>query len=395
MNNSPILNNIPSSNRDPFGYKSINSSSIHNENQKEVREDIIDLFNKYNAIERVNVYQNSVTRIENDYIKSVLNYLRQKVDNLEAFLGTLSPNTNPKAYNIYADSMVTQNDYHSIIDSKTGVVLAEPIKRVSKCALFDVNTDSVFLPKGLNVNIVNSIGRTISDVDNDVYSPFTLKEDLYWIRHSIVGLGESEIGCDYIITLPEEIMTTNDINEIIVNPFNAVIKDVAVRYGDSSSWESVNYSSAISNDSSILKHNKTARIIFPKKRANQIKITVATSIFNDITYNSKTATYGIKSISAYINDYDDFVGSTFEAYVSIPTNIQISLTNIIPSYENKNMQYKDFSFEIFEKNVLGEYVKITKDFPILPNSNDLKLVCRFARTNKESAINKVTLVYNV
>lgn len=390
-----IINNIPSSNRNQFGYKSINSSAIHNENQKEVREEIIDLFNKYNALERVNTYQNEVTRIENDYIQSCLKYLKDKVDLLEFSLATLTPSNPSKMHVINTDSIITNNGYNTVIDKKAGVLFPNPIRKVSKCALFDSTTDSVFIPKGLNVDIIDSIGSSTNSVDHDIYAPFTLKEDLYWTRYSEVSSSVDQVGVDYIITLPEEIMTTNDINEIIVNPFNAAIKNISVRYGDSSKWVDVNHSLAISQgDTKFHDHNKIVRVIFPKQKANQIKITVATSLFTDLTSNTKETIYGLKSVAAFINDYDDFSNSKFEATVDIPSNGQITITNITPEYENRTLSYNDCTFELFEM-VNGSFVKITRDFPFILNSNKIKVIGTYAKQNKESAIRGVVITYTV
>ena len=77
-----IVNNIPSSNRKDFGYKAINSSSVHNKNQEEILNDILDLYNKTNSIEKVINEQLDYIKLENTMLESIYSTMYNKYRDL-------------------------------------------------------------------------------------------------------------------------------------------------------------------------------------------------------------------------------------------------------------------------------------------------------------------------
>jgi hypothetical protein len=92
----------------------------------------------------------------------------------------------------------------------------------------------------LNVNILNrsNVG-IVTQTDNVYYAPFYKDNNLYWTRKCVTDGSVESIMTDYIITLPEDIMTTPEMNEIYINPFMCNVKQIYTRYGDSTLWESV------------------------------------------------------------------------------------------------------------------------------------------------------------
>ncbi|HFL8128256.1 TPA: hypothetical protein ACG5GR_003860, partial [Clostridioides difficile] len=80
--NKVVINNLPVSNRKDFGYKAINTSSMHNDNQNNMLNDILDLFNKTNDIERMLNNNINLIKLENAQLEAVNSNLVQKYNQL-------------------------------------------------------------------------------------------------------------------------------------------------------------------------------------------------------------------------------------------------------------------------------------------------------------------------
>lgn len=404
--NNVIINNIPSATRKEFGYKSINRSDEHNTNQNEILDDILDLFNKTNAIERTITETMDFIKYENGNLESLNNMLLDKFESLRVQYEELKNNTQERRIGTTpADCNIYDTTFGAIIDKRTSSITARPSLKVSKFAVFDDVADSMFLPDTLNVNILNKTDQgIISQNDNDIYAPFYKDNNLYWTRKVVTDASIEYIETEYIITLPEDIMTTPEMNEIYINPFMCKVREVYTRYGDSTLWESVtgqDFNLAIDNsDTETLTSNirsyRPIRLNFANKKVNQIKILVRTDSYVEGETNLRTFMYGLKEIGGYINYYSNYDTSSFQYDVTIPESVNYMVTGIT-TYFNNGSEFgnysKDWSYEIYYKDADNNYHKITDNFPFTPVTSDLRVRVRFGERYNEMNIRKIELTY--
>lgn len=401
-----IINNIPSATRREFGFKSINSSEEHNENQNEILNDILDLFNKTNAIERTITENMDFIKYENGNLEAINNMLLDKFEALKIQYEELKEDKLDRVFTITpADCSIYDNTFGAVIDKRTNSITSRPSLKVSKFSIFDDVSDSLFLPDTLNANILDETNvGIISKNDNDIYAPFYKDDNLYWTRRTITDSSVEYLRTEYIITLPEDIMTTPEMNEIYINPFMCKVLSVYTRYGDSTLWESVSgieFNPAIDNknaetlDSNIRSY-RPIRINFANKKVNQIKILLKADNYTEGQTNLRTFVYGIKEIGAYINYYSNYDTSSFQFEAIIPNDSNYSITGVKAYFNNgsENGNYfKDYSYEIYYKDADNNYHKITDNFPFAPPTNDLRIKVRFGERYDEMNIRKMELTY--
>lgn len=401
-----IINNIPSANRKNFGYKSINRSEEHNENQNEMLADILDLYNKTNAIERVLNRNMDFIKSENSYLESLNSIILNKYNDLLSQYEELKNDATERRLLITPSSCyASDKKYGAVIETKTSSITRRPNSKISKFAIFDEVADSMYLPDTLTVTITddNSNG-VITKSNNDIYSPFYKDDNLYWTRRVVTDNTVEKMRTNYIITLPEEIMTTPLMNELYINPFMCKVIEVYCRYGDSALWESIEgqlYNPAISNasDSSVdsdIQSIRPIKLNFENKKINQIKILVESDMYTEGESNFRTFMYGLKEINGYINYYSDYESSSFEFEASIPDTDLYEITGIKVYFNNgsdSGVYYQDFNYEFFYKDNDDEYHKITDTFPFTPPTNNIKVRCTFGERYYEINIRKIEIIY--
>ena len=400
-----LINNVPSTQRGNYGYKSINKSHSHNENQDNIMNDILDLYNKANDIERTLKQNESYIKTENSYLSDLNKKLLNKFELLYQQYIELSNDSEDRKIFIYpSDCYVNDRKYGAVIDDKTDTITKRPRNKISKFVTRDDITNKVYIPNSLQIAITNeNEEEIISSNDNDIYSPFD-NSNLYWTRRAVADNTLEKIRTNYIITLPDEIMTTALINELYINPFMCKIIKVYYRYGNSSSWEEVpgqEYHPSIqySEDSSIesdINSIRPVKLNFTSIKANQIKIVLESSIYSEGETNLRTFFYGIKEIAGYINYYNDYETSYFTADVEIPDDNDYEITGMSVLFNNDTNEgkfYKDIEYEFYYKDEDDEYHKIADVFPFTLPKNNLRIKCIFGGNYNDISIKKLILQY--
>lgn len=401
-----IINNIPSANRKSFGYKSINKSKDHNDNQNEMLADILDLYNKTNAIERVLNRNMDFIKKENSYLSSLNNTMLNKYNELLSEYEELKNDATERRLLITPSSCVSNDKtYGAVIDTKTSSITKKPDSKISKFSIFDEVSDSMYLPDTLNVTITdNNLNGIITKSDNDIYSPFYKDDNLYWTRKVVTDNTVGKIRTNYIITLPEEIMTTPLMNELYINPFMCKVTEVYCRYGDSALWESIpgqvhNPAIGIAGVSSLdsdIQSIRPFKLNFESRKINQIKIVVQADMYTEGETNLRTFMYGIKEISGYINYHSDYESSSFEFETFLPDDDMFEITGIKVYFNNSSESYiyfEDFNYEFYYKDNNDEYHKITDTFPFTPPTQNIKVKCTFGERYYEINIRKIEIMY--
>lgn len=399
-----IVNNIPFSNRKDFGYKAINSSTVHNQNQDEILNDILDLYNKTNSIEKVINEQLDYIKLENSTLESIYLALYNKYKDLYQRYEAMLNIKDDKRYIATAqDCTVFDDEFGAVIDNIACDITVRPSKKVSKFVIFDSITDSVYIPDTLNVSVqeTNTKG-IISAINNDLYAPFYKDNNLYWTRKVVTDNTVEQIETEYIINLAEDIMTTFDMNEIFISPFLCRVKSVYGRFGDSNIWELIsgqeNHDAIKLNTGTLgyINNNRPFRLNFPNTKVNQLKIVLVSSNYTEGETNLRTFSFGLKQLGAYINYYNDYEPNTFQFDVSLKDNKGLTITDVTPYFNNAvefGRYSKDFVCDIYYKDTSGYYHKIVDSFPFVPPTEDIRVRCKFGKNLKEANVKYVELKY--
>lgn len=382
------LTNIPSITRKDFGFRSLNKSESLNSFQDEMLNDILDLFNKANTIEQTLSSYYEFVNYEARYLETAMNLIK---DNLTI--------DTPGISYVYPKSMSTNMlNFKSNVSLETNDISLSPTRKTSKISIFDEIIDMSYIPKSIAVQAINRTNYG-PYVDTDLRSPL-INNNQYWCRKITTNNEVSEVIVDYILTIPNDIITSNDINEIIISPFVCNIVSVDLRYGDSATWIPIesfgNHSYKKYNHgviSEIIKMSSPIRINFKNFPANQIRIRLSTKNYVDSHNNSKEFMLGIKNLSVNINKYEEQYNE-FQFSVEIPSSSN-SITNIKPDFNNinqLNVNYEDiFSYDIFYELSPNQYQKVTETLPFNLQYNKLLIKCKINSYEYSPNIHRITI----
>lgn len=353
-----FVKNIPSIQERNFKYRGKMDSHALNEMQSEAFADILDLFNKANSLQKT-VYEMSManniesmcyTRKLSDTILE-LNQLQDKYNNLTASLNDYRYLTR-YAYQATTDD----DDYSASIDASTNDVIAHIVSSTSKTRLYDSTYDETLIPSSLQAYIGPDSFRVGGDIfsieDTDVKNAFDGNNSTVWLRKVITSMNVEEIENEIIIGLPEDIITSRLINEIVVHPFPVGYVDVMdVLYKSNGAWCQVpgfklhsgcdehqnvdifgNTSTYHSiNDASNLRFN------FQDLQTNQIKIKLRQRHYEVDNENARRIWYlGLRDVdviyNVYTRDHSEF-DVVFE-FPEMNHNIKIYDTEVFFNNEN-------------------------------------------------------------
>lgn len=401
-----IINNVPSAQRKEFGYKSLNKSHDHNENQQNVLNDILDLANKANYIERTINRNENYIKSENTMLASINRKILEKYDDLYQQCEALKNDDTERRLFIYPDDCYTSDRvYGAVIENKTDSITKRHTSKISKFAVFDDITNEMYLPDTLSVTINNEITNgVITSNDNDIYAPFYKDNQLYWTRRMVTDNTVEKVRVSYIITLPEEIMTTALMNELYINPLMCKVVQIQCRYGDSSLWESIDgldYHIGIEHArenslESDINSIRPLKINFEPTKINQIKIILECDSYTEGETTLRNFYFGIKEIAGYINYYNDYQSSTFSFEAKMPDDDAYEITGI-QLYMNNASPYGawagDFNYDFYYKDSNDEFHKITDTFPFTPQTNTIKVNCSFGQRYNNMNIRKIEILY--
>lgn len=399
-----IVGNIPSSNREDFGYRSINTSASHNENQNNILKDVLDLYNKTNEIERVVRENADFIKLENTHLESVNHEMVGKYKNLVQQYNELAKGETIRKRGILpSECLIDDPLFGAVINKTTSDITVRPTRKISKLAVFDSVTDSMYLPDTLDVDVRSQTLGVISETDNDIYAPFCNDNQMYWTRRVVTDNTVEEVTTEYIISLAEEIMTTAEMNEITIHPFLCNVENVYVRYGDSNPWEKIigaKYHPAITREGvdELANSSRPFTLSFPNVKANQIKIIIKSCKYIEGETNLRNFMFGLKHIGAYVNYYNTYDASHFYTKMEFNEFDTVVVDGVTVNFNNEqtNSRYlSDVDYEFYYKDTNGMYQKIFETFPFIPPANNIMVKFRIGEKYKEMNIRSIVLNYKV
>ena len=241
-----FVRNIPSIQEREFKYRAKMSSHQLNEMQTEAFNDILDLFNKANQLQKTVYEMNLANNIEATcYAKR----LEEAIINLnkmtELYNNLTSKETDYRYLTRYGFEAQTLNDgFDAVVDQNTNDIIAHIVSSSSKTRLHDDTYDETLVPPSLQAYIGPDDFRVGGDIysieDSDINNAFDGNDATVWFRKVITSPDVEYIENEIVIGLPEDIITTRLMNQIIIKTFPIGYLDIMdIQYKSNGAWQTI------------------------------------------------------------------------------------------------------------------------------------------------------------
>jgi len=332
------ISNIPATQRTQVGYRTGTNSAQMNQSQNEILQDVLDLFNKANRMEKAIDETRSVVGAENTYLQYRVNDLEAKIATLSQRYRDLSGNSGAHKLIVrYPNEMtVDGSDHAALIDLESMSVTMQPSRISSKVNLYDEGLQATFVPPSLSLALspaATILGQgVLSITESDPINAFNGDAGTYWARRVLTDETVNEVTVDLTIGLPEDIITTRETNTITLNPYPVNAVDVlAVEYRKEGAWTSVpgfedHRASLIEEytdiygtayERPVMKDAANLKLCFRGIDANQLRIRLRQRHFLSAEAGKREFHLGIKGMRVSQNTYAKEY-STFQTDIVFP-----------------------------------------------------------------------------
>ena len=404
-----FIRNIPDIQQREFKYRTKMDSHELNDLQTEAFKDILDLFNKANLLQK-NLYEfNLANGIESIVYAKRLNQALLRLNQTEELYNNLKSNGEEYRYQTrFAYEANTLNDdYKAIVNKETNNITANIVSSVSKTHVYNETYDETLIPDSIQAFVGPDsfvVGNNIFSIeDSEINNMFDPNDANVWYRKVITNADVESIENEVVIALPEDIITTRLVNQIILKPFPIGYMDIMdIQYKTNGAWVSIPgffnhknceeepYMDSFSNQYTrkVIKDAGNLQFDFKATQINQLKIKIRQrhSEF-DPTTNHKTWYLGIRGLDVLYNHYTKD-NSTFSQIFLFPETdriIKIYDTDII--YNNTNSTGHDFNVtkEYYYYDSDNNYHRITSSTPFILNGH--KVMVKFYIEGNEETPN--------
>lgn len=405
------IKNIPSIQEVNFKYRSISSSEQLNGTQKEVFNDILDLFNKANRLQKEIYEVNMAANIEATcYAKRLEETKSELASLLEQYNNLLVDDEDFRYVTRYAFDATAESSspYAAVIDNNTADIISNIISSVSKTRLYDETYDETIVPPSLKSYIGPDTFSTVhnehilSIEDSDINNAFDGNLSTTWFRKVITDTSMEYIENEVIIGLPEDIVTSRLVNQVILSPYPAGYVDVmGVQYKSNGSWQNVpnfnshagyeeeTYTDLFGNTLTrgVIKNASSLKFNFASIQTNQIRVKLRQRNYTYDTENNRRIWYlGIRDLDVNYNRYTRD-HSEFDMVFDFPeVTRNIKIYDVEVHYNNNfgtvnNNVYKEYFY--FDSD--GNTHKIAESSPFILTGH--KLLVKFTIEGTEETPN--------
>ena len=412
--NDLFVNNIPSIQRKTFNYRSKMNSDDLNEIQKQSLNDILDLFNKANRLQKQVYEMNQYSQIETACCAKRLDETQKKLAEITEKYNNLNSDDNAmRTISQYAFRATTDDDnYSAIIDENTSDIIAGIVSSISKTRIYDETYDESLIPDSLKVLIGPDsfkVGEHILSIeDNDIMNAFDGNQGTSWFRRIVTDPTIDSIENEIIIGLPENIITTRLINQITINPYPIGYVDVlSIQYKSNGSWVTIpgfeNHDGCIEREGTDIFGNKydynviedasAMKFNFTSVQANQIKIKLKQRHYTYDAENNRRIWYiGLRDVDVIFNRYArDHSEFSMVYEFTEDRNIKVYDSDIVYNNGTEFNVYKEYYY--FDSN--GNAHKVPSSCPFVLDGHKLKVKYTIEGTQDTPNIYKCVVRYKL
>lgn len=418
MNLNPI-NQIraqytPSMKQNDFGYRQVTDSQQINELHQNILNDVLDLFNRSNEFEEEIEYIQRTLTTENSFLRYRLNELEQTLAGLAEKIRQTEQGRKVKKIAIFPNQMTTVDDGHeALIDYESLSVTMKPTRSVSKVNIYDETLDTTYVPNSLELTYGQSTSQEGYDIlqieDNGPERAFNGDPSDYWVRRHLCYGNCQEVRCELIIGLPENVITTKNINMIKINPYPVDAVDViSVDLKVNGNWVPVpgflthgrnaleSYQDILGNEKEEIYICNAPNLKFDFKELSASEVRISLRQRNYIRQDNDMREFyiGLKSVSimqcSYHNDY-----YTFQADVNFPEvdrTIQIEDTEIILNNPGEHA-YNQIQYEYYAYDNAGVPHRISQTTPFTLKGHRLLIKFKMPEASSTPNVRQVNVHY--
>lgn len=364
-----FIRNIPEIKDREFKYRTQMSSHDLNDLQTEAFKDILDLFNKSNLLQKQLYEFNLSNSIESAvYAKRLAEVSLKLYQTEELFNNLRSVDTEYRYQSKFAyEAQTIEDEYAAIVNKETNDITEHIISSISKTHLYDETYDEILIPNSIQAYIgpdTFAVGEGIYTIeDSEVKNIFDCTDANVWYRKVTTNTDIEYIENEIVISLPEDIVTTRLVNEVIIKPFPLGYMDIMdIQYKTNGSWvripgfnnhfgaEEETYEDTFGNSYNriIIPNAGNLRFNFKALQMNQIKIKMRQRNFEyDSTLDRRIWYLGLRNVDILYNRYSKNDSIFSQVFVFPETD------RLIKMYDAEVLFNNEFSNGIF--NITKEY----------------------------------------
>lgn len=415
------IQNIPSIQETEFKTREISDSNKLNTIQDQVFNDILDLFNKANVLQKelyeYNVAANIESKCYSNRLEDTLTRLaliEERCNNL-----ILRPEDERTITRFAIDAITDETSpFYAIVDHNTNDIISNVISSVSKTSLYDETYDENLIPPSLKVYIgpdsFNTENEHILDIqDSNINNALDNDISTVWFRKVTTDQTVSVIENEVVIGLPEDIITSRLINEIVLYPYPAGYVDVmSIEYKANGSWQKIpgfeNHSGITEEEYEDIFDNRLTRKIikdcpniklnFNDIQSNQIKVKLRQRHSEPDLFETRRIWYlGIRELNVNYNVYTK-EHSEFDMIYEFPetdSNIQIIGSNIYCNNNVPSSVMENIYVEYYYYDADGNTHKVPNSLPFILQGHKLKVRYTIEESNETPNIYKCDVKYKL
>ena len=390
-----FIRNIPEIKEREFKYRTKMSSHDLNDLQTEAFKDILDLFNKANQLQK-NLYEfNLANSIESTIYGKRLTELIFKMHQTEELYNNLKAADKEYRYQtkFAYEAQIIEDEYKAIINKESNDITANIISSVSKTHLYDETYNETLVPDSIQAYIGPdnfTTGENIYTIeDSDVKNIFDGTDANVWYRKVTTNDTIDCIENEIVIALPEDIVTTRLVNEIIIKPFPlGYMEIIAVQYKTNGSWvripgfeehfgsEEEEYTDIFNNTYKriIIPNANNIRFNFKAMNINQIKIKMRQRNFEyDSTLNRRIWYLGLRNVDVLYNRYSSDNSIFSEVFTFPETDRLIKIYDSEVLFNNQKSSGTEFNIikEYYYFDSSDNYHRISGTAPFILNGHKI------------------------
>lgn len=417
---SLFVKNLPSIQEREFKYRAPMSSEKLNDLQNEAFADILDLFNKANQLQKTIYEMNLANNIESScYAKRLEQAITSMNAIVEKYNNLTSTESDYRYVTRYAFEAETIDDaYAATIDKNTNDIVAHIVSSKSKTRLHDETYDETLVPDSLQAFIGPDsfkVGGNIYSIeDSDITNAFDGNDSTVWFRKVITSPDVESIENEMVIGLPEDIITTRLMNQIIIKTFPVGFVDIMdVQYKSNGAWQTIpgfqqhygcsesEYADIFGNtyDYTVIENASNVKFNFQNLQTNQIKIKLRQRNYEYDAENNRRIWYlGLRDVDVIYNVYTRD-HSEFDMVYNFPeTDKTITIYDTPVFFNNVNVSDDEnfgVSKEYYYFDSDGNTHKISSSCPFILNGHKLRVKYIIEGTQTTPNIRKCSVKYKL
>lgn len=395
-------------------YRNPTSSEYFNKNQENILNDILDLFNKANNIEKLLNENKSILEYETMYSKFKIKRLESEIENIRNEFESIVNNKDSYIKNIYPYNILSTSTAY--VDNEYNCITNSPLSYESKLYIKNEINNSNFVPTTIYsnltyLNISNEVD-ILSESRNDITNIFDGNNNTYFINNVTTRNEVTEVIASLEFEIPENIITSRNVNELLIKPYPANSIDILdVQYKTvTGTYEQIpcfetyclnqtdfnihqeEFETNIDNHYQLIDVD-SIKLNFNPIKVHRVKITFRQKYYTKNDDNTKTFVLGFKTIDLRYNNYSnnyDVIGFNVE----FPKNKTIMFNSITPILSNKNeIDIKNINFNFYNVYEDGSKAKILNKTPFVCDTNNIYVECKIKSVECSPNILKFNVNY--